>query len=87
MNEPMVSEAIAAELREQGYPFGPDEYHTDLIGAGVNSVNLIRLLSRLEDRFDMEFEAARLFGEQVTVARLADVILARTARAAEGRNS
>lgn len=87
MNEPMVSETIADELRKQGYPFGPDEYGADLIGAGVNSVNLVRLLSSLEDLFDIEFEAAQLFSGPVTVARIAEVVLARTARTAEGKNS
>ncbi|WP_329182099.1 acyl carrier protein (plasmid) [Streptomyces decoyicus] len=87
MNEPMVSEVIADELRKQGYPLSRDEYRTDLIGAGVNSVNLIRLLSSLEDLFDIDFEAAQLFSDPVTVARIAEVILAHTAQTAEGKTS
>ncbi|MEU7582065.1 acyl carrier protein [Streptomyces sp. NPDC041068] len=80
-----MSEAVADELAGQGYRIGPDEYEKDLIGAGVNSVSLVRLLSDLEERFDVEFEGAELFREPVTVARLTEVILAGTvARDAEG---
>ncbi|MET7987506.1 MULTISPECIES: acyl carrier protein [unclassified Streptomyces] len=75
MNESTVLSTIAGQLRVQGYDIGPDEYDADLIGAGLNSVNMIRLLSRLEDEFDVDFPVARLFTEPVSVARLAAEVI------------
>ncbi|GHE38009.1 hypothetical protein GCM10018785_04510 [Streptomyces longispororuber] len=77
MNGTTVCAVIVDELDRQGYRLGPEEYGEDLVGAGVNSVSLVRLLSCLEDRFDIEFEVARLFREPVTVTRLTEVIIAR----------
>ncbi|MGW2651123.1 acyl carrier protein [Streptomyces sp. NPDC001393] len=75
MNEQAVISTIVDRLRQQGYRVGPDEYEADLIGAGLNSVTMVRLLSVLEDDFDVEFAVARLFREPVTVARLAAQIV------------
>ncbi|MEV5975405.1 acyl carrier protein [Streptomyces sp. NPDC052114] len=85
MNEATVAEAIAGELARHGYGIGPDEYGTDLIGAGVNSVDLVRLLSGLEERYDVEFDGAAVFAGPVTVARLTEVIVAEAAR--DARNT
>ncbi|MGW1915399.1 acyl carrier protein [Streptomyces sp. NPDC002076] len=79
MNEPTVISGIVDQLQQQGYGIGPDEYEADLIGAGLNSVNMVRLLSVLEEEFDVEFAVARLFREPVTVARLAAEILSQHA--------
>ncbi|MER7228783.1 acyl carrier protein [Streptomyces rubradiris] len=79
MSEPEVIDAIVEQLRRQGYGIGPDEYEADLIGAGVGSLVMVRLLSVLEEEFDVEFAVARIFGEPVTVARLAAEILSRHA--------
>ncbi|SOB85216.1 Phosphopantetheine attachment site [Streptomyces sp. 1331.2] len=70
-NEPNVTGTIVDQLARQGYRIAPEEYEADLVGAGVNSVNLVRLLSVLEEEFDVEFAVAELFREPVTVARLA----------------
>lgn len=75
MNGSAVLSTIADQLREQGYELGPAEYDVDLIGAGLNSVNMVRLLSCLEEEFDIDLPVARLFDEPVTVVRLATEIL------------
>ncbi|WP_327145306.1 acyl carrier protein [Nocardia sp. NBC_01327] len=80
MNESTVCEAIAGELSTRGYQLDPEEYRTDLISAGVNSVNLVRVLTALEELFDIEFEAAGFFAEPVTVERLAAEIIEHAAR-------
>ncbi|MGN5376721.1 hypothetical protein BIV25_36275 [Streptomyces sp. MUSC 14] len=72
---------IVDQLRQQGCGIGPDEYEADLIGAGLNSVTMVRLLSVLEEEFDVEFAVARLFREPVTVARLAAEIVSQHGRA------
>ena len=79
VNEPAVIGTIVDRLRQQGCAIGPDEYGADLIGAGLNSVAVVRLLSVLEEEFDVEFAVARLFREPVTVARLAAEIVERHA--------
>ncbi|MER5402460.1 acyl carrier protein [Streptomyces sp. NPDC002599] len=66
---------IVGQLRQQGYDIGPDAYDADLIGAGLNSVNMIRLLSCLEEEFDIDLPVARLFSEPVTVQRLTTQIV------------
>ncbi|MDX3228675.1 acyl carrier protein [Streptomyces sp. ME19-01-6] len=75
MNESMVLEAVVGQLRKQGYSLRPEEYDTDLISAGVNSVNLVRLLSTLEDSFNVEIRVAKFAEQPVTVARLAELII------------
>ncbi|MEU6587041.1 acyl carrier protein [Nocardia sp. NPDC046763] len=84
MNEATVRAAIAEELNARGYRLGADEHAADLIGAGVNSVNLVRVLTALEERFDIEFEASGFFREPVTIARLARTILAGGGKRADG---
>lgn len=84
MNEADIKQAIADELAARGYRIGQSEFEQDLIGAGINSVNLVRVLTSLEERYDFEFDTAGFFREPVTVARLAEEIgatLARTASA------
>ncbi|MFB7874094.1 acyl carrier protein [Nocardia sp. NPDC056064] len=75
MNESTVRAAVAAELNTHGYRLGAEEYESDLIGAGVNSVNLVRVLTALEERFDIEFDAARLLSAPMTIAQLAAAII------------
>ncbi|MEV6427996.1 phosphopantetheine-binding protein [Nocardia sp. NPDC051463] len=79
MNDSIVREAIVDQLGARGYRLAVDEHETDLISAGVNSVNLVRVMSALEETFDIEFEAAGFFDESVTVARLAAEIIRRIA--------
>jgi acyl carrier protein len=73
-----IRAAIHEELAAQGLPPLTDRPELDLISAGVNSAALIQVLSRLEDRFDIDLETESLFARPVTVARL-EAEIARTA--------
>ncbi|MFF5037379.1 acyl carrier protein [Nocardia salmonicida] len=75
MNEADIKQVIADELSASGYRISPEEFAADLITAGVNSVNLVRVLSALEERYDIEFDAAGFFREPVTVVRLTEEIV------------
>lgn len=75
MNEADIKHSIAEELGARGYRIGPNEFEADLIAAGINSVNLVRVLTALEERYDIEFETAGFFQEPVTVTRLAAAIV------------
>ncbi|MEU4417927.1 acyl carrier protein [Nocardia salmonicida] len=83
MNEVDITQVIADELGARGYQIGPGEFASDLIGAGVNSVNLVRVLTALEERYNIEFEAAGFFREPVTVVRLAQKIIGYLAQSAD----
>ncbi|MFD7845080.1 acyl carrier protein [Nocardia sp. NPDC059764] len=70
MTDTAVRSVIIGELRTRGCELADGEDEVDLIAAGVNSVNLVRILTALEERFDIEFEASGFFAQPVTVARL-----------------
>ena len=70
MTDDRVRAAIVTELASRGYDFSDAADDLDLIGAGVNSAALIQTLSALEDVFEIDLDAERLFSGPVTVARL-----------------
>ncbi|GGV01079.1 hypothetical protein GCM10010495_10120 [Kitasatospora herbaricolor] len=76
MTVPHVRAVILDELESHGHrPAGQDP-DLDLIGAGVNSVTLVQILSALEDAFDVDLDISALFARPVTVARLEAAITA-----------
>lgn len=70
MSDTTVISAIVDELNMRGYQLEVEQHQTDLISLGLNSVNLVRVLSALEERFDIEFDASGFFTTPVTVNRL-----------------
>lgn len=82
MNEADIEQAIAEDLEACGYRIGRDEFEMDLITAGINSVNLVRVLTTLEERYDIEFETSGFLREPVTVTRLAQAIVTGLAQSA-----
>ncbi|TDP37669.1 acyl carrier protein [Nocardia ignorata] len=82
MSEADIKQVIADELGARGYQIGPDEFAADLISVGVNSVNLVRVLTTLEEQYNIEFEPTGFFREPVTVVRLAQKIIGLLAQSA-----
>jgi acyl carrier protein len=64
-----VRTAILKELGERGVALGEDD-DLDLIAAGVNSATVIKVLSALEDTFDVDLVTEELFAGPITIARL-----------------
>jgi len=72
-----VRAAILRELESSGHLLAETEHDLDLVSAGVNSASLIRILSALEELFDIDLDVERLFAGPVTVTRLeAEIIRA-----------
>lgn len=74
-----VRAAILRELESNGHTLAKTEHDLDLISAGINSASLIRVLSTLEDLFDVDLDVERLFSEPITVSRLEIEIIRATA--------
>ncbi|MFI7190284.1 acyl carrier protein [Nocardia nova] len=77
MNKTDVVAVIIEELGARGCHLSGADLESDLIGAGMNSVNLVRVLSSLENRFDIEFDSSGFFTRPVTIARLEAEITSR----------
>lgn len=83
MKESDVRPGLLEELEVRGFQIAAEDFVTDLIAIGVNSINLIQLISALEDRFDIEFELSDLFANPVTVERLEkEIVSLRTRQSA-----
>jgi acyl carrier protein len=70
MSRSDVRSAIVKELGERGMTLGEGDDDVDLISVGVNSATVIKVLSTLEDRFDVDLVTEELFAGPITVARL-----------------
>lgn len=79
MTSSSVRAAILAELQSNGHMLARTEHDLDLISAGINSASLIRILSNLEDLFDVDLDVEQLFSEPITVSRLEAEIIRATA--------
>jgi acyl carrier protein len=72
-----VHAAVVAELQAHGHTVPESGYDTGLFSLGVNSADLIQVMSVLEDAFGIDLDLERLFASPVTVARLvAEVVRA-----------